>query len=141
MTADQVGLRGLEPRTSSLSGMRSNHLSYKPILMKYSSNQKFCKKHYPLWWQLKYSMRRSCRLPVRPLSNRFEILLKKEVIQPHLPVRLPCYDFAPVTSLTLTSSFPKVRSPDSGTTDFHGVTGGVYKTRERIHRGVLIHDY
>ena len=136
-----MGLRGLEPRTSSLSGMRSNHLSYKPILMKYSSNRKFSKKHYPLKWQLKYSMRRSCRLPVRPLSNRFEILLKKEVIQPHLPVRLPCYDFAPVTSLTLTSSLPKVRPPDSGTTDFHGVTGGVYKTRERIHRGVLIHDY
>ena len=141
MTADQVGLRGLEPRTSSLSGMRSNHLSYKPILMKYSSNRKFSKKHYPLSRQLKYSMRRPCRLPVRPLSNRFEILLKKEVIQPHLPVRLPCYDFAPVTSLTLTSSLPKVGPPDSGTTDFHGVTGGVYKTRERIHRGVLIHDY
>ena len=69
------------------------------------------------------------------------MLLRKEVIQPHLPVRLPCYDFAPVTSLTLTSSLPKVRPPDSGTTDFHGVTGGVYKTRERIHRGVLIHDY
>ena len=48
VTVDQVGLRGLEPRTSSLSGMRSNHLSYKPILMKYSSNQKFTKKHYPL---------------------------------------------------------------------------------------------
>ena len=141
MTADQVGLRGLEPRTSSLSGMRSNHLSYKPILMKKSSNHKFSKKHYPQKWYFKYSMRRSCRLPVRPLSNRFEILLKKEVIQPHLPVRLPCYDFAPVTSLTLTSSLPKVRPPDSGTTDFHGVTGGVYKTRERIHRGVLIHDY
>ena len=141
MAVDQVGLRGLEPRTSSLSGMRSNHLSYKPILMKYSSNHKFSKKQYPLRWKLKYSMRRSCRLPVRPLSNRFEILLKKEVIQPHLPVRLPCYDFAPVTSLTLTSSLPKVRPPDSGTTDFHGVTGGVYKTRERIHRGVLIHDY
>ena len=141
MTVDQVGLRGLEPRTSSLSGMRSNHLSYKPILMKKSSNHKFSKKHYPQKWYFKYSMRRSCRLPVRPLSNRFEILLKKEVIQPHLPVRLPCYDFAPVTSLTLTSSLPKVRPPDSGTTDFHGVTGGVYKTRERIHRGVLIHDY
>ena len=141
MAVDQVGLRGLEPRTSSLSGMRSNHLSYKPILMKKSSNHKFSKKHYPQKWYFKYSMRRSCRLPVRPLSNRFEILLKKEVIQPHLPVRLPCYDFAPVTSLTLTSSLPKVRPPDSGTTDFHGVTGGVYKTRERIHRGVLIHDY
>ena len=141
MTVDQVGLRGLEPRPSSLSGMRSNHLSYKPILMKYSSNHKFSKKHYPQKWYFKYSMRRSCRLPVRPLSNRFEILLKKEVIQPHLPVRLPCYDFALVTNLTLTSSLPKVRPPDSGTTDFHGVTGGVYKTRERIHRGVLIHDY
>ena len=69
------------------------------------------------------------------------LLLRKEVIQPHLPVRLPCYDFATVTSLTLTSSFPKVRPPDLGTADFHGVTGGVYKTRERIHRGVLIHDY
>ena len=69
------------------------------------------------------------------------MLLRKEVIQPHLPVRLPCYDFAPVTSLTLTSSLPKVRPPDSGTADFHGVTGGVYKTRERIHRSVLIHDY
>ena len=73
------------------------------------------------------------------LVSRF--LLRKEVIQPHLPVRLPCYDFAPVTSLTLTSSLPKVGPPDLGTTDFHGVTGGVYKTRERIHRGVLIHDY
>ena len=70
-----------------------------------------------------------------------EMLLRKEVIQPHLPVRLPCYDFAPVTNLTLTSSLPKVEPLDSGTTDFHGVTGGVYKTRERIHRGVLIHDY
>ena len=29
----------------------------------------------------------------------------------------------------------------SGITDSHGVTGGVYKTRERIHRGMLIRDY
>ena len=86
-------------------------------------------------------MRRSCRLPVRPLSNRFEILLKKEVIQPHLPVRLPCYDFAPVTNLTLNSSFPKVRALHLGATSFHGVTGGVYKTRERIHRAMLMRDY
>ena len=75
------------------------------------------------------------------LSNRFEILLRKEVIQPHLPIRLPCYDFAPVTSLTLDGSLPRVRPPASGTADFHGVTGGVYKTRERIHRAVLMRDY
>ena len=65
----------------------------------------------------------------------------KEVIQPHLPVRLPCYDFAPVTNLTLSSSFPKVRTLMSGATGFHGVTGGVYKTRERIHRAMLMRDY
>ena len=69
------------------------------------------------------------------------MLLRKEVIQPHLPVRLPCYDFAPVTDLTLDSSLSKVRTLALGTTDFHGVTGGVYKTRERIHRGMLIRDY
>ena len=70
-----------------------------------------------------------------------ELLPRKEVIQPHLPVRLPCYDFAPVTSLTLKGSLPKVRRPALGTADFHGVTGGVYKTRERIHRAVLMRDY
>ena len=35
----------------------------------------------------------------------------------------------------------RVSSTASGTTDFRGVTGGVYKARERIHRGMLIHDY
>ena len=59
---------------------------------------------------------------------------RKEVIQPHLPVRLPCYDFVPVTSPTLGSSSLAVRSPTSGVTDFHDVTGGVYKARERIQR-------
>jgi hypothetical protein len=65
----------------------------------------------------------------------------KEVIQPHVPVRLPCYDFTPVISHTVVSALPKVKLPTSGTTYFHGVTGGVYKTRERIHRDILIRDY
>ena len=56
---------------------------------------------------------------------------KKEVFQPHLPIRLPCYDLAPVTGLTLGGS---LRLPTSGPPDFHGLTGGVYKVRERIHR-------
>ena len=29
---------------------------------------------------------------------------RKEVFQPHLPVRLPCYDLVPITSLTLDGS-------------------------------------
>ena len=65
-------------------------------------------------------------------------LFRKEVIQPHLPVRLPCYDLAPVTSFTLGRS---LRLRTSGTPGFHGLTGGVYKARERIHRAVLMRDY
>ena len=61
---------------------------------------------------------------------------RKEVIQPQVPLRLPCYDFAPVTELTLDGCLPKVSPPASGPPSFHGVTGGVYKARERIHRGV-----
>ena len=58
---------------------------------------------------------------------------RKEVFQPHLPVRLPCYDLAPVTGSTLNGSS---RLPPSGLPDFHGLTGGVYKVRERIHRAM-----
>src|SRR5690606_22661463 len=65
----------------------------------------------------------------------------KEAIQPHLPIRLPCYDFTPVTNPAVVSALLAVRLPTSGETRSHGVTGGVYKTRERIHRDMLIHDY
>ena len=68
-------------------------------------------------------------------------LHRKEVIQPHLPIRLPCYDFTPVIRPAFGGSFLAVRSPTSGISDSHGVTGGVYKTRERIHRDILIRDY
>ena len=61
---------------------------------------------------------------------------RKEVIQPQVPLRLPCYDFAPVTELTLDGCPLAVGPPVSGPSSFHGVTGGVYKARERIHRGV-----
>ena len=65
----------------------------------------------------------------------------KEVIQPQVPLRLPCYDFTPVADPTVAACPPKVKLSTSGTTHSHGVTGGVYKARERIHRGVLIRDY
>ena len=58
---------------------------------------------------------------------------RKEVFQPHLPVRLPCYDLAPITSFALGRSS---RSRTSGAPGFHGLTGGVYKARERIHRAM-----
>ena len=94
---------------------------------------------------------RVCRIVnVPPMSNQHRtfadvlasdrakpvrVLLRKEVIQPHLPVRLPCYDFVPIASPTFDGSLPQgVGPPASGVTDFRDVTGGVYKARERIHR-------
>ena len=71
----------------------------------------------------------------------YVFLLRKEVIQPHLPIRLPCYDFTPVIGLTFGSWLLAVTSLTSGAPNSHGVTGGVYKARERIHRGMLIRDY
>ena len=68
-------------------------------------------------------------------------ILRKEVIQPQVPLRLPCYDFTPVADLTVAGCLQKVSAPSSGQTNSHGVTGGVYKARERIHRVMLIRDY
>ncbi len=89
------------------------------------------------------------------LKNQSSLLLKtncvgtsvqvvlnfKEVIQPQVPLRLPCYDFTPVMNHTVVNVPPKVRLSTSGATHSHGVTGGVYKARERIHRDMLIRDY
>ena len=75
------------------------------------------------------------------MEEAFHRTPRKEVIQPQVPLRLPCYDFTPVTDHSLVISLPKVGITTSGATDSHGVTGGVYKARERIHRSVLISDY
>ena len=110
--------------------MRSNLLSYKPILNLNSGGHLL-------------SRTVSSEVPSAAwvLTVVFGIFLRKEVIQPHLPIRLPCYDFTPVIGPTFGSSSLAVRSLTSGVADSHGVTGGVYKTRERIHRGILIRDY
>ena len=76
----------------------------------------------------------------RKQTNRV-ISFRKEVIQPQVLLQLPCYDFTPIADHTMDSCLPKVSPPASGTADFRDVTGGVYKARERIHRGMLIHDY
>ena len=79
------------------------------------------------------------------LLNRSSALsvnfLRKEVIQPQVPLRLPCYDFTPVADPTVVSCLLAVSALPSGETNSHGVTGGVYKAWERIHRGMLIRDY
>ena len=74
-------------------------------------------------------------------NDQRSFILRKEVIQPQVPLRLPCYDFTPVADLTVADCLLAVSTSSSGKTNSHGVTGGVYKARERIHRGVLIRDY
>ncbi len=114
-----VGLSGLEPPTSPLSGVRSNHLSYRPFSCALNDfDQAIC---------------------VDTASTTQS--LGKEVIQPQVPLGLPCYDFTPVMNHTVVNALPKVKLSTSGAAHSHGVTGGVYKARERIHRGILIHDY
>ena len=79
--------------------------------------------------------------PCHSVRVLFLSSFSKEVIQPQVPLRLPCYDFTPVMNHTVVSDPLAVSLPTSGTTHSHGVTGGVYKARERIHRDILIRDY
>ena len=110
-----VGLTRLELVTPRLSSVCSNQLSYRPSDTSMKNN---------LLWIL---------------TNRQSFV--KEVIQPQVPLRLPCYDFTPVADPTVVACLLAVSTPPSGKTNSHGVTGGVYKARERIHRGILIRDY
>ena len=118
--SEMVGLVGLEPTTPALSRRCSNQLSYRPRSF-------FSGVPFPT------TDKCGCLLTL--------LLSRKEVIQPHLPIRLPCYDFTPVTNPAVVIALLTVRLTTSGRTRSHGVTGGVYKTRERIHRDMLIHDY
>ena len=117
-----VGLGRFELPTSPLSGVRSNQLSYRPIYNRLLSSS---------------SMNQAIRVGAYGAAGSSI----KEVIQPQVPLRLPCYDFTPVMNHTVVTVLPTVRLATSGATHSHGVTGGVYKARERIHRDILIRDY
>jgi hypothetical protein len=138
-----VGLDGFEPSTPALSRRCSNQLSYKPgSVWRYSKGPESFAATDRLWApeRLGRPGPRDSTLLSRTDGSRL-LIPRKEVIQPHLPIRLPCYDFTPVMKLTVAGALLAVTLPASGKPHSHGVTGGVYKTRERIHRGMLIRDY
>ena len=66
---------------------------------------------------------------------------RKEVIQPQVPLRLPCYDLVPIAEFILGAGLLAVTSATSDAPHFRGLTGGVYKAQEHIHRGMLTRDY
>ena len=141
-----VGRGGLEPPTSRLSGVRSNHLSYRPkravardddeeIRGRPGTVTEFPKKAIYVLKALLSDLRDK-------RTYLTKIILRKEVIQPQVPLRLPCYDFTPVAESYRGRLPPRrVSAASSGRTNSHGVTGGVYKARERIHRVMLLRDY
>ena len=137
-----VGLCGLEPQTLRLSGVRSNHLSYRPGASSWpqsvgkSAASPRSRRRKRRWVQ-------AClrRVPMTykaapSLAPPGLVIPRKEVIQPQVPLRLPCYDLVPITELTVGASFLAVRYATLGTSGFRGLTGGVYKAQEHIHRGV-----
>src|SRR3954462_12657563 len=130
-----MGLGRVELPTSRLSGVRSNHLSYRPGTPERLVWEELQKK-----FEAENVQKASIRIVgrVSAISNN---TLRKEVIQPQVLLRLPCYDFTPITSHTLDGYLLAVELPASSTTGFRDVTGGVYKARERIHRCLLISDY
>jgi hypothetical protein len=106
---DMVGLGGFEPPTSPLSGVRSSRLSYKPLLQpQAAANHCGARRQNdrPSPWQLNSIREARYRPGVGMGPRALPLLLRKEVIQPHLPIRLPCYDFTPIICPTFGSSLP-----------------------------------
>ena len=79
------------------------------------------------------------RLALARCGRNFQGILRKEVIQPQVPLRLPCYDLVPITGFTFGACLAAPATSDAPR--FGGLTGGVYKAQEHIHRGMLIRDY
>ena len=126
---EMVGLGRFELPASPLSGVRSDQLSYRPGFRDIAQAAACGAGD-----QSSYTLIETGNLNGDSHRAVGSCCLLKEVIQPHVPVRLPCYDFTPVIEHTVVSALLAVRLPASGAINSHGVTGGVYKTRERIHR-------
>src|SRR5438093_13583479 len=153
-----MGLGRVELPTSRLSGVRSNHLSYRPDgvrlgkMIRRGGTAAGSKEAAPAAFlsapdggpdanDLRQKAYRRKDFESRKSQRDFNITLRKVVIQPQVLLRLPCYDFTPITSHTLDGYLLAVESPASSTRGFRDVTGGVYKARERIHRCLLISHY
>ena len=106
-----VGLGRLELPTSRLSSVRSNQLSYRPVTAPPAQVQ-----DGPVHLD---SIRRDAKTAVDvwllktidQTKAQSIVILRKEVIQPQVPLRLPCYDFTPVADLTVVGCLPKVSVP------------------------------
>ena len=151
-----VEMMGIEPMTPCLQGRCSPSWATPPLVrvsflqLSLSVTENWTTSRYPFPFSTALLLPSSSFLflvcfclfaNTRYLWVISHILHRKEVIQPHLPIRLPCYDLTPINKPTFDCCPLAVSPQASGVFIFHGLTGGVYKARERIHRGMLIRDY
>ena len=134
-SASPAGDDGIRTHDPLLAGQVLSQLSYTPVVSIPFSLR------FPVSREALQKLNNKTGLLHPGCELRSAILLRKEVIQPHLPIRLPCYDLTPIIEPTFDCCLLAVSSQASGVPNFHGLTGGVYKARERIHRGMLIRDY
>ena len=109
-----VGQGGFEPPTSRLSSARSNQLSYKPDEASSSSSRTCGANHDGKRKGNEDGGKAPIVLKedVGIARERSETsILRKEVIQPQVPLRLPCYDFTPIIAHTLGACLLAVSAP------------------------------
>ena len=136
-----MGLSRFELLTPRLSSVCSNQLSYRPDSFKTGQDVASTTRQVSDRSEV-VRLRLAIAARFRATTADFgETRSRKEVIQPQVLLQLPCYDFTPITNHTLGACLLAVSAATSSTASFRDVTGGVYKARERIHRGVLIRDY
>ena len=134
-----VEMMGFEPMTPCLQGRCSPSWATPPNVIRDFACFSVFKRSFKI--EQRTQKTSLSRLTTNIVFLLVSILHRKEVIQPHLPIRLPCYDLTPIIEPTFGHCLLAVSAWTSGVPNFHGLTGGVYKARERIHRGMLIRDY
>ena len=138
--SDFFSLSAFAPAFPSFSYENESQLSYTPKGDFYSLMESPALRAVPS--KLNNTDLRTCeQVLLRTMFASLFFFLRKEVIQPHLPIRLPCYDLTLIINPTFGGVLLAVRLPTSGVANSHGLTGGVYKARERIHRSMLTYDY
>ena len=156
-TCSLGGDDGIRTHDPLLAGQVLSQLSYTPVLFRVSGYSLFEQSlkieqqedtrnlvlvlGFSISKTILYGLLNFRLLPFMLILRGLTVLHRKEVIQPHLPIRLPCYDLTPIIESTFDSCLLAVSALASGVPDFHGLTGGVYKARERIHRSMLTCDY
>ncbi len=119
---------GFEPMTPCLQGKVLSQLSYTPVVFPFARSleiEQQAKSDASVLAYLSRILLLFLKFRNATTRVRFDVLHRKEGIQPHLPIRLPCYALTPIIEPTFDCCLLAVRTQASGVPNFHGLTGGV----------------